>query len=85
MTIIKKISKCDLCGKEYKNDSYIRGQISIDHSDDNDVYSDHDIEYKEVCSECTHKIAGFISEIKFGAMLPEDVTKDLIEDFAELQ
>ena len=81
MTLIKKIYRCDLCGKDYPNDSYIRGHVSIDHSDDEDVYSDHDVEYKEVCSECTHKIAGFILDLKYAGMLKEPVLDELPNEF----
>lgn len=63
MTLVKTTYKCDICKKEYPSKHYIRGRIAIDHADDEDVFGSHDIEYKEVCSECTHKIAGFVYDL----------------------
>ena len=60
MTIVKKIYKCDICGKEYESSSDIEGHVTIDHPHFDDLYNEHAIEYKEVCADCTHKIAGFI-------------------------
>ena len=80
MTIVKKIYKCDICGKEYSDSNYIRGHITIDHSDDNDLYSDHDAEYKEVCSECTSKIANYILRLKEVSNLPEEISVEQLEE-----
>lgn len=63
MTIIKKTYKCDICGKEYNSSRDIEGRVIIDHPYYDELYDANDIEYKEVCAECTHKIAGVVQEI----------------------
>ena len=57
MTIVKTTYKCDICKKEYPSKHYIGGLIAIH------LHHLHDIEYKEVCNECTHKIAGFVYDM----------------------
>lgn len=82
MTVVKTTYKCDICKKEYPSKHYIGGRIAIDHADDEDVFGSHDIEYKEVCDECTHRIAGFVNDLIYCG---EDLSNKPVLTMEELE
>ena len=64
MIMHKTTYKCDICGKESEKQSEMNGNITIDFEDTSFNGYTHDIEYKQVCPECAHKVSGFIVDLK---------------------